>query len=140
VVFDDIAFRFRPYDPITAYGQSKTAQVLLGVEAHHRWSDDGIRVHALHPGAIATNLQKHTGRAQDTGAVPQDPGQGCCDVGVPRCLPTGEGIGGRYFEDVNEAPVVTERPTGFGVPGVAAYAIDLDNAARLWAPATDILR
>ena len=29
VVFDDINFRFRPYDPLLAYGQSKTANVLF---------------------------------------------------------------------------------------------------------------
>src|SRR5690349_3960352 len=31
VVFDDLHFRFRPYDPLGAYGQSKTATVLLAV-------------------------------------------------------------------------------------------------------------
>ncbi len=34
VVFDDLHYRFRPYDPMTAYGQSKTATVLLAVGVH----------------------------------------------------------------------------------------------------------
>ena len=42
-----------------------------------------------------------------------------------------EGIGGRYFEDCNEAPIVTERPVDFG-GGVATYALDPANASRLW--------
>ena len=61
VVFDDLHYRFRPYDPMTAYGQSKTATVLLAVEVTARWADDGIVSNALNPGAIATGLQKHTG-------------------------------------------------------------------------------
>jgi len=42
-----------------------------------------------------------------------------------------EGIGGRYFEDCNEAAMIEE---GFAeaTAGVADYAIDADNAARLW--------
>ncbi|MGB3355817.1 MAG: SDR family NAD(P)-dependent oxidoreductase, partial [Mycobacterium sp.] len=61
VVFDDLHYRFRPYDPMTAYGQSKTSTVLLAVEVTTRWADDGIVSNALNPGAIATGLQKHTG-------------------------------------------------------------------------------
>jgi len=33
VVFGDLDFRFRPYDPRQAYAESKTAMVLLAVEA-----------------------------------------------------------------------------------------------------------
>jgi hypothetical protein len=42
-----------------------------------------------------------------------------------------DGIVGRYFEDCNESPVVAERPTDFS-GGVAPYALDTENAARLW--------
>ena len=59
VVFDDIHFLEREYDPWTAYGQSKTANVLFGVEATKRWASDGIAVNALMPGAIHTNLQRY---------------------------------------------------------------------------------
>jgi hypothetical protein len=34
---------------------------LFAVEATRRWMDEGIFVNAVNPGAIATNLQKHTG-------------------------------------------------------------------------------
>jgi NAD(P)-dependent dehydrogenase (short-subunit alcohol dehydrogenase family) len=61
VVFDDINFRYRAYDPLMAYGQSKTATVLFAVEATRRWAADSITANALMPGAIATNLQRHTG-------------------------------------------------------------------------------
>ncbi|WP_327045927.1 SDR family NAD(P)-dependent oxidoreductase [Microbispora sp. NBC_01189] len=59
VVFDDIQFRERPYDPWLAYGQSKTANVLFAVEAGRRWAGDGIVANALMPGAIPTGLQRH---------------------------------------------------------------------------------
>lgn len=42
-----------------------------------------------------------------------------------------EGIGGRYFEDCNEAPLIHRRGEA-GLGGVAAYALDRDNAERLW--------
>src|SRR6266481_6659259 len=56
VVFDDLHFDFRSYDPVAAYGQSKTANALLAVEATRRWSGEGIYANALNPGAIATGL------------------------------------------------------------------------------------
>lgn len=43
-----------------------------------------------------------------------------------------EGIGGRYFEDCHEASVLRGRSESDGRHGVAAYALDPDNAARLW--------
>ena len=59
VVFEDIHFRQRAYDPWLAYGQSKTANVLFAVEATKRWAGDGIAVNALMPGGIRTNLQRY---------------------------------------------------------------------------------
>lgn len=41
-----------------------------------------------------------------------------------------DGVGGLYFEDCNEAPVVYERSTDFR--GVAPYALNPANAERLW--------
>jgi NAD(P)-dependent dehydrogenase (short-subunit alcohol dehydrogenase family) len=66
VVFDDIHFAFRRYDPWAAYGQSKTANVLFAVGVTARWAADGITANALSPGAIATNLQRHIGRRLTT--------------------------------------------------------------------------
>jgi NAD(P)-dependent dehydrogenase (short-subunit alcohol dehydrogenase family) len=61
VVFGDLDSRLRPYDPRQAYAESKTAAVMLAVEATRRWSADGIYANAVNPGAIATGLQKYTG-------------------------------------------------------------------------------
>jgi NAD(P)-dependent dehydrogenase (short-subunit alcohol dehydrogenase family) len=60
VIFDDLNFTSRPYDPGPAYGQSKTANVLFAVEATRRWGSEGITANAVHPGTItATNLNRH---------------------------------------------------------------------------------
>lgn len=39
-----------------AYSDAKLANVLFTVEAARRFQDQGIRVNALHPGALATNI------------------------------------------------------------------------------------
>ncbi|MBP2708364.1 SDR family NAD(P)-dependent oxidoreductase [Microbispora sp. RL4-1S] len=140
VVFDDIDFRFRPYDPTAAYAQSKTAEVLLAVEADRRWSGEGIRANALHPGAIPTNLQRYAGGMRTPEPYRKTVEQGAATSVFLAASPLVEGVGGRYFEDVAEAPVVRTRPTEFGVPGVAGYALDGANAERLWEFATGILR
>ena len=132
VVFDDLSFDFIPYTPIVAYGQSKTANALLAVGITHHWAGDGIRSNALHPGAIATGLQKHTGGLKTPVEKRKTLGQGASTSVLLAASPLLEGIGGLYFEDCNEARQVTKRPTDF-TGGYAAYAVDPDNAERLWA-------
>jgi NAD(P)-dependent dehydrogenase (short-subunit alcohol dehydrogenase family) len=43
-----------------------------------------------------------------------------------------EGVGGRYFEDCNEAEVLEPGREQGAEAGVAAYALDRGNADRLW--------
>ncbi len=140
VVFDDLHYRFRPYDPMTAYGQSKTSTVLLAVEVTARWADDGIVSNALNPGAIATGLQKHTGGLRTPEEFQKSVGQGAATSVFLAASPVVEGIGGRYFENNNEADVVAERSENLGrASGVAPYALDDDNASRLWREATSLI-
>jgi NAD(P)-dependent dehydrogenase (short-subunit alcohol dehydrogenase family) len=135
VVFDDINFRFRPYDPLLAYGQSKTANVLFAVEATARWSENRIYANSLNPGAIQTNLQRHVGGTVRTPPEQQKtPQQGAATSVLLAASPLLDGIGGRYFADCNEATPVDHRPEGFTEPAtaVAPYALNPDNARRLW--------
>lgn len=131
VVFDDLDYRFRPYDPWTAYGQSKTADVLLGVGIAQRWRDDRIVGNSLNPGAIATGLQKHTGGLKTPADRRKTIEHGAATSVLLAASPLVEGISGIYFEDCNESPIVTQRPDDFS-GGVAPYAVNHDNAARLW--------
>jgi NAD(P)-dependent dehydrogenase (short-subunit alcohol dehydrogenase family) len=137
VVFDDLHFDFRPYDPLLAYGQSKTAEALLAVEATRRWSHEGVYANALNPGAIATNLQRHTGGLRTPEDRRKTPRQGASTSVLLAASPLLNGVGGRYFEDNNEARTVTRRPEDY--TGVAWYALDPANAERLWNTATDLL-
>jgi hypothetical protein len=43
-----------------------------------------------------------------------------------------DGIGGRYFEDCNQAPVLDRDAPNTRGSGVAAYALDPAHANRLW--------
>jgi NAD(P)-dependent dehydrogenase (short-subunit alcohol dehydrogenase family) len=140
VVFDDIDYAFRDYDPFGAYGQSKTANVLFGVEATRRWASDGIVANALMPGGIATPLQRHlpehyAAQALDAfraaGTDFKSVEQGAATSVLLAASPLLEGVGGRYFEDCNEAVRVNRRGKP-GRGGVAPYALDLANAERLW--------
>ena len=138
VVFEDINFDARRYEPFVAYGQSKTANALFAVGATHRWEDAGITANAVHPGAIAaSNLSRHLD--PDTLQALRDSGQyryktleqGAATSVLVATSPELEGVGGRYFEDCNEADVL-DSPSPDAESGVAAYALDPDNADRLW--------
>ena len=131
VVFGDLDFRFRPYDPRQAYAESKTAAVMLAVEATRRWSADGIYANAVNPGAIATGLQKYTGGLKTPAERRKSLEQGAATSVFLAASPLAEGIGGRYFEDVNEADTRTESPGMFGT-GVADYALEPRYAELLW--------
>lgn len=131
VVFDDINFSFRPYDPWLSYGQSKTAGMLFAVGASERWVKDGITVNALNPGAILTNLQRNVGgRLASAPELHKTPQQGAATSVLLAVSPVLEGIGGHYFENCNEAETVFRRPSNY--EGVATYALDKGNADRLW--------
>ena len=148
VVFDDIHFRERAYDPFLAYGQSKTANVLFAVEASHRWADEGIFVNALMPGAVMT--PGATAAADSLSdeqlaqmrALPgsQDiswrtPRQGAATSVLLATSPLLDGISGRYFEDCQEAgPNLPGTRTG-----VAAHAMDPGAATRLWNASIEML-
>lgn len=135
VVFDDIHFAFRPYEPLLAYGQSKTANVLFAVGATARWAQDGITANALMPGVIMTNLQRYVGgKVTMPPELLKTPEQGAATSVLLACSPLVEGVGGRYFADCNEAVPVTRFPADLsaGLVAVAPYALDPTNADRLW--------
>ncbi|MFD5203650.1 SDR family NAD(P)-dependent oxidoreductase [Streptomyces sp. NPDC058375] len=136
VRFEDPDFTKEPYDPWLAYAQSKTANILFAVEAAKRWAADGIAVNALNPGRIwGTSLGRH----MDTPPAAFDPSgksgvseksiaQGAATSVLLAASPLVEGVSGTYFEDCQQALSYTP-----GVRrGVADYALDPDNARRLW--------
>lgn len=139
VVFDDLFFEKRPYEPMQAYGQSKTANVLFAVEASRRWVGDGIRANAVMPGGVWTNVQRFwqpevldaaKASALASGLTLKTPEQGAATAVFVATSPDLEGVGGRYFEDCHESEVVSEIVDG--VYGVREYAVETSAAERLW--------
>lgn len=134
IVFDDIHYHIRPYDPWTAYAQSKTAMILFAVEASRRWQADGICVNAVMPGAIKSNLQRYSGELPVPENLWKNARQGASTSVMVATLPELEGVSGRYFADCNEAELITctsgNRMAEFSL--VAGWALDKTNAARLW--------
>ncbi|HEX4249094.1 MAG TPA: SDR family NAD(P)-dependent oxidoreductase [Pseudonocardia sp.] len=137
VVFDDLHFERRPYDPWSAYGQSKTANVLFAVGATTRWATEGITANALMPGAIETKLQRHVGGLRSRQSLRKTTEQGASMSVLLATSPLLKGIGGRYFADNQEAVVVPEAPAD--LTGVAAHALDPEAAGRLWLVSAELL-
>jgi NAD(P)-dependent dehydrogenase (short-subunit alcohol dehydrogenase family) len=144
VNFDDLQWDTREYQTWAAYGEAKSANVLFAVHADNLWSDDGIRVNVLSPGSIWTGLQRFLGTedldrlraAESSGAaVFKSPEQGAATSILVASSPQLEGVGGRYFEDCQEAG-----PNEPGTrSGVAAHAVDPESAERLWKVTSELV-
>jgi hypothetical protein len=83
------------------------------------------------PGAISTNLQRYVEGVRSAPVDWKTPQQGAATSVLLAVSPLLDGVGGRYFEDCNEAPVLHARGDDL-LHGVAAYALDPANASRLW--------
>ncbi|MFJ9033972.1 SDR family NAD(P)-dependent oxidoreductase [Streptomyces sp. NPDC102274] len=142
--FDDPQFERRPYDPMAAYVQSKTADVLLAVGISRRWAAEGIIANSCEPGWIHTNLSRHMDKAtmQAMGAMDDEgnlltpdyfktPEQGAATPVLLAASPLLDGVTGRHFEDNHESEVVVGGPE-MTMSGVAEWSIDPAAADRLW--------
>ncbi|MET9079762.1 SDR family NAD(P)-dependent oxidoreductase [Streptomyces sp. NPDC004232] len=131
------------YDKWLAYGQSKTANALFAVHLDTLGRGDGVRAFALHPGKIITGLQRQMSLQEqiDRGWVDEHGNVIGADFKTPsQGAATGlwaatslllDSRGGLYLEDCDVARVsAPDQPMDGG--GVRAYAVDPDEAARLW--------
>ncbi|HEX4691021.1 MAG TPA: SDR family NAD(P)-dependent oxidoreductase [Solirubrobacteraceae bacterium] len=142
--WDDVQFE-HGYDKWEAYGQAKTANVLFAVELDRLGADAGVRAFSVHPGGIMTPLQRHLPREEmvalgwldeqgnptpEAAAQFKTPEQGAATEVWAATSPQLDGMGGVYLEDCDVAEVAPE--SGERV-GVKDYAIDPEQAQRLWA-------
>lgn len=153
VIFEDIHFERREYQPFLAYGQSKTANALFTVALDKRGKADGIRAFAVHPGTIiSTDLARHlseedirkTGVIDEDGNPVLDPSrqrknipQGAATTVWCATSPQLNGMGGVYCENCDISPLVVaeEQDSQLSASrplGVYPYAIDAGAAERLW--------
>lgn len=143
VEFDDINYQHRAYDPWEAYAQSKTASALLAVKVSHTLGPQGVTAHTLHPGGIHTGLLKHVHwdlgvqlaeryNYDVSNSKVKTVSQGAATTVWAATEPTLLHHEVAYLEDCQISPVL-EKPVYSH--GVMRYALDLDNAARLWSEA-----
>jgi NAD(P)-dependent dehydrogenase (short-subunit alcohol dehydrogenase family) len=153
VVFADPNFERRDYDPWTAYGQSKTANILFAVALDELGKQHGVRAFSLHPGSVpGTGLQKHVSAEEqkaagvigERGELIHDPlkniktvEQGAATSIWCATNPQLDGKGGVYCENCDIAVLVDERAPlhledSSKQFGVLDYAIDPVAADRLW--------
>jgi len=132
------------YERWDAYGQSKTANVLLAVELDRLAKASGLRAFALHPGGIKTPLQRHFTEAEqrDMGWIDEDGNspstfktteQGAATQTWAATSPQLDGLGGVFLADCEVAEVADE-----GEQHVSAHAIDPAEAERLWAYSAEL--
>ncbi|MGW6256861.1 oxidoreductase [Streptomyces sp. NPDC055085] len=155
VDLDDPNFEHTPYEPFLAYGRSKSANALFAVELDRRGRADGVRAFAVHPGTIVdTGLAKHlsedalraAGAVEEDGTPVRDSArqlktvpQGAATTVWCATSPALEGLGGVYCENCDISPLVPEEDRQAWLrdekapAGVLAYAVDPEQAARLWA-------
>lgn len=109
VDFDDLGAE-RSYQPWTAYGQSKLANLLFAKELSRRFSGTRRTANAVHPGVIRTNLGRHMGGVMDfffglaSAVAFKDVPQGAATEVFVAVHPSLAAVSGRYFADCNEAP------------------------------------
>jgi NAD(P)-dependent dehydrogenase (short-subunit alcohol dehydrogenase family) len=149
VDLDDPNFDRTPYDPMVAYGRSKTANILFSVAFDRRHRDRGVRAAAVHPGAIRTELARHASEGQIQNLVDQInqqltaegkgpfqwktiPQGAATSVWAAVVAPDGE-IGGQYCANCQVGNIVPDSVTiNATSEGVRAYALDPQTAEALW--------
>jgi NAD(P)-dependent dehydrogenase (short-subunit alcohol dehydrogenase family) len=147
VHFDDPHFENREYDKWASYGQSKTANIMFSVGLERRLAAKGIHAYAVHPGGIQTNLGRHLTQ-EDIAALlkrmEENAGEsvafktveaGAATTCYAATAPEIEGKGGVYLEDCHVADVNDDDPTG----SVKSYAVDPENADKLWALSEELV-
>lgn len=140
VVFDDVMFRRRRYDPTLAYAQSKTANILFAVGASIRWPDASVTVNAAIPGAVVAQPGPRVPSGRTLNG--QNPShlksveQGASTTVWLATSALLNHVSGRCFQDNAEAPL-SDNPAQHGT--VQRFAVDPDDAARLWRLSADLL-
>lgn len=151
----DPNFEHQAYDPWVAYARSKTATSLFAAEFDRRHRERGIRAASVMPGnSGGTGLTRHLS-PDDVQGLLASVSQARADAGlsqaalkdVPQAAATSvwaavvadaDAIGGQYLEDCAVAPV-DDSPNPFA-DGVRSYALDAENAKRLWVRTEALLR
>lgn len=138
---DDPHFERRDYDKWLAYGQAKSANALFALQLDKLGESRGVRAFAVHPGGIATPLQRHLtmeeqramGWYDEDGNVHEafkSTEEGAATTVWCAVSPLLEGKGGVYCEDCEVA--VAADPEKPRAGGYYPHIRDENLAGKLW--------
>jgi len=111
--FDDLQGE-KGYDPFKAYALSKLGNILFAQALSERLAGSGVTVNSLHPGVVATSLQK---KSYDLEGISAEEGA-ATSVMLANSLQAVE-ISGKYFQNSQERPP-------------SELAMDKDLQSRFW--------
>lgn len=158
--FDDPNFNEGNYESLQGYGRSKTANILFSVELDYKCSEYGVRAYSVAPGSVNhTDLGREAPMElfQQMGTHDADGNiypeveqklktleQGAATTVWCATNPLLNDIGGVYCEDAevavpdlgNITHLISEPST---LTGVQLYALDKDNAQRLWSLSEELI-
>jgi len=143
----DPGFERRPYDKWTAYGQAKSANALFARHLDTLGKPYGVRAFSVHPGGIATPLQRHLSMDEQRAMGWYDAEgnvnerfksteQGAATSVWCAVSPLLEGEGGVYCEDCNIAAAVDATCPDFS--GARPHIQDAALAKALWAKSEEM--
>lgn len=136
ILWDDLNYHSRPYNPWQAYGQSKTANVLFTVELERRLAPLGVHAYAVHPGLVGTDLMRYLSdkdrevmdsRITSSHLAYKSPQQGAATSVWAATSPQLAVCGGAYLEDCQVSKKYTP------------YARDPEAAQRLWSISEELV-
>jgi NAD(P)-dependent dehydrogenase (short-subunit alcohol dehydrogenase family) len=138
---EDPNFAHRDYDKWLAYGQAKSANALFALQLDKLGAPHGVRAFAVHPGGIATPLQRHLtmdeqkamGWYDEAGNVHpmfKSTAAGASTSVWCATSPLLDGMGGVYCEDCNIGAMAG--PDSPPASGVWPHIRDEALAKALW--------
>ena len=155
ILWDDIHFNKQPYNKWMAYGQSKTASSLIAIELNKKMKDYGVESFSVHPGGIITPLQRYLEKEEmialgwmDEDGSPSElaknffksPSQGASTTLWCATSNDLNGLGGVFCEDCDIAKRKSEVDESLQrYTGVANWAVDTEEATRLWELSEEII-
>jgi NAD(P)-dependent dehydrogenase (short-subunit alcohol dehydrogenase family) len=156
VDLEDPNFERTSYEPLVAYGRSKTANILFAVAFDQRHRERGVRAAAVHPGVIQTELIRHVSPSwlqtrvdeinQQLAAAGKPPlqwksiPQGAATTVWAAVVAPADEIGGSYCEDCRVSAIVPDEvPTAAMSEGVRGYAMDATTAQALWKKSEELV-
>ena len=146
---DDPNWEAREYQKWPAYGAAKSANALFALSLDTIGKPHGIRAFAVHPGGIATPLQRHLTMEEqvamgwydedgNVNAVFKSTEEGASTSVWCAVSSLLDGKGGVYCEDCNIGKLGDENtPRG---SGVLPHIRDEDLAKRLWVKSEELTR